>query len=328
MAGNMETPTLVFIPGSWHKPSCYDKTIKPLQDRGIKCLTVTLPSTTGDRNLGLKADVDAARAIITSETTQGHNVIVIAHSYGGMVGNSVIKGLARPKNAPASSTHGKGYVVALILIASGFSITGVAFMAPLGNKPPPYWRRNDQTGMAELISNPHDLFYHDVAKSESDHHVAQLAPQSLKALFEDGEYVYAGWRDVPTWYIGTIEDHGLPILVQRMQVPMVRAQGATVTWRELWTSHSPFISQPNEVVGIILEAVDAVKACTTWGQAIAQAPADLRKIVVPGTRILSPLSWFQYGVPSVFGHLIGGGFVCYRGAKRLWRSVFGGNRVG
>lgn len=32
-----------------------------------------------------------------SELTQGRNAVVVAHSYGGMVGNSAVRGLTQPK---------------------------------------------------------------------------------------------------------------------------------------------------------------------------------------------------------------------------------------
>jgi hypothetical protein len=54
-------PTLVFIPGAWHQPSCYDKVIKLLEEEhNLKCIAITLPSTTGDPNATFKDDLDAA----------------------------------------------------------------------------------------------------------------------------------------------------------------------------------------------------------------------------------------------------------------------------
>lgn len=115
-----------------------------------------------------KEDIDAARDAILAETTQGRDVIVIAHSYGGMVGNSAIKGLTAPSQHETSTTptgtgkglddnysasagtlslHTKtsrspandrqGYVKALTLIASGFTITGLSFMDPFLGLPLP-----------------------------------------------------------------------------------------------------------------------------------------------------------------------------------------------
>ena len=74
-----DLPALVFVPGSWHKPSCYHKVISIFQDRhNIKCVPVELPSTKGNPEATFKDDIDAAVIAIESETSQGRDVIVIA----------------------------------------------------------------------------------------------------------------------------------------------------------------------------------------------------------------------------------------------------------
>jgi hypothetical protein len=78
-----QLPTLVFIPGSWHKPSCYDKVIALLRDEhGVRCEKVTLPSTQDNPEAGIKDDIDAAREVILKEMDAGRDVVVVAHSYG------------------------------------------------------------------------------------------------------------------------------------------------------------------------------------------------------------------------------------------------------
>lgn len=327
-----DTPTLVFVPGAWHKSTCYDKIIKPLQDQhNIKCVSVTLPSTTDNPNATFKDDVDAARNAILSETAEGRDAIVIAHSYGGMVGNSAIKGLTQQKASSTTSSNqssaesqsrspGSGYVKALMLIASGFTITGLSFMDPLFGVPPPSWRVNKETGYAELVVDPHELFYHDVPDDEADYRVSQLTTQSLKALFEGGEYAYAGWQDVPTWYIGTIEDRGLPVVLQRVQVGMARGQGGMVHHRELKSSHSPFLSMPDEVVEIILEAVMAVsgKQAQVAGSAEVSEEKRKRGYEAPTVRLTAPITWLRFGLPFFIGRVVGWGFAGFMGLRRLW----------
>lgn len=322
------SPTLVFIPGSWHRPTCYNKVIKLLQDEHkIKCLTVTLPTTSGDAKATFKDDVDVARKVIISETTEGRDVMVVAHSYGGMVGNSSIKDLT-----PAKETHSdftaptlthpagsSGHVKALILIASGFTWTGWTFMEPLFNIPPPSWKVNKEAGFAELAMSPRELFYHDLPADEAAYWVSQLTPQSLKALFEGGEHSYAGWRDVPTWYIGTTEDRGLPVVLQRVQVGMARAQGAVVHHRELFSSHSPFLSMPGEVTGIIMEAVRAVGGSENARE--SDGAVSRKKYQVPAFRLGSPGSWFKFGIPLLMGHGFGWAFVGMKAMSRLWRRA-------
>ncbi|KAK8000817.1 hypothetical protein PG990_013417 [Apiospora arundinis] len=261
-------PTLVLIPGAWHRATCYDPIIEILQGtHKLRCVAITLPSTTGNPDATFKNDIDVVRKAISKETSQGRDVVVICHSYGGMVGNSAIKGFAKPQDpVPAKSSSGKkdkssrsstGYVVGHILIASGFTITGLAFMDPFFGHPPPYWRINKETGYGELTADTRDLFYHDLPKDEGEYWVSQLTSQSLKSMFEGGEFAYAGWLHVPVWYLGTSEDHALPVVAQRINVGFAREMGGHVEHRELPASHSPFLSLPKETVEILVDAVEA-----------------------------------------------------------------------
>jgi pimeloyl-ACP methyl ester carboxylesterase len=328
--------TLVFVPGSWHKPTCYNKVTKILQEKHkLKCVAITLPSTTGNPAATFKDDIDAAREAISSETNDGRDVVVIAHSYGGMVGNSAIKDYTRPRDAVDSSstplstsapagdtqlsqTPTVGHVIGLILIASGFTLTGLSFMDPFLGHPPPSWRVNKETGYADLVTPARELFYHDLPAEEADYWASQLTPQSLKALFEGGEFSYAGWMDVPAWYIGTVEDRGLPVAAQRMTVGMAREMGCTVVHRELNTSHSPFLSQPEETVGLVLEALEAFTG-TSVEKALTRKGRG-SQVTVPEARLWQPLTWFKFGFPLVVGHIMGRCYLIFRWGRGLWGS--------
>ena len=90
--------------------------------------------------------------------------------------------------------------------------------------------------------------------------------------------------DVPVWYLGTVEDRGLPVVVQRMQVGMAREMGGKVEHRELRTSHSPFLSRPEETTGLVLEAVESF-----MGTSIDNRPkGGVRAVVIsPAPRALA-----------------------------------------
>lgn len=320
------SPTLVFIPGSWHKPTCYNKVINILEkEHKLNCISVTLRSTSGDPQATFKDDLDAARDAISSETNQGRNVIVVAHSYGGIVGNSAIKGFANTNQIQTSTTTSTtgGYVIGLILIASGFTLTGLAFMDPFFGHPPPSWRVNNDTGFAEIVTPPRELFYHDLPAEEAEYWVTQLTTQSLKALFEGGEFTYAGWRDVPAWYIGTVEDRGLPVLAQRMTVGMAREMGGSVEHRELQASHSPFLSQPEATVKIILDAVAAfTKSQHARDESVMNERSNVM-IVVPKVSVWKPLTWLKFGIPLAVGHVMGRCVLLFGTGRWLWKSRFG-----
>ncbi|KAJ5361660.1 alpha/beta-hydrolase [Penicillium brevicompactum] len=314
----MSNPTLIFIHGSWHQPTCYDPIIKLIEtQKNLKCIAITLPSTTGNPSATFKDDLDVAREAISNELDHERNVVVIAHSYGGMVGNSAIKGFTK-----STTTQSKAHVIGLILIASGFTLTGLTFMDPFLGHPPPAWRVNRETGYAELVASPRELFYHDVPDEEAEYWVSQLTSQSLKALFEGGEHTYAGWKDVPSWYIGTTEDRGIPVLAQRMGVGMAREMGGVVEHREMETSHSPFLSQPQATVDIIVEAVEAFTG-SQKSEPLSARRVDVPVPALPRAVLWQPSTWLKFGLPLAFGHVLGRGILVFGWGKRLWRSRFG-----
>jgi len=253
-------PTIVLVAGSWHRSETWDKVDSFLEKDGYKCLPLALKSASSNASATFLDDVTVVRDTIVAETTQGRDVVVVAHSFGGVVGPSAIKGLTRPKG---ESSDGKsGHVIGLVMIATGFMPTGVTFLAAGGGKPPPPWIISPD-GFAELVMDKRDLFYHDLPEEEGNEWVAKLTQQSVKALAEGGEHVYAGWMDVPVWFLATVEDHafaasGLPALdIQKFVVKTAKDAGADVTMREIVSSHSPMLSKPKETAEFILEATAA-----------------------------------------------------------------------
>jgi pimeloyl-ACP methyl ester carboxylesterase len=113
-------------------------------------------------------------------------------------------------------------------------------------------------GTARLIVDTRDLFYHDLPEEEGKAWVDKLAPHSLKSLAEGGEYAYAGWKDVPCWYLLATEDHSLPEEVGEMFVKGAEDAGADVTMRKIAASHSPMLSQPQKTAEFMLEAAAAL----------------------------------------------------------------------
>ncbi|CAG8972132.1 hypothetical protein HYALB_00008137 [Hymenoscyphus albidus] len=249
-------PTIVFIHGSWHNPSTWDKVAPPLEAQGYKCVLVSLPSgsPTTTASTTFLDDLTAARNAIISETTQGRDVVVVVHSYGGIVGASAIKDLAKPKEITPENKS--GHVIGLALIATGFAATGMSFLDPMGGTPPPFFTL-DPSGFAVLAVDPREFFYHDLSDEEAKYRVGKLGKQAFAALKDGGEHVYSGWKDVPCWFLATVEDRGLPIEMQRMLVGMARSEGADIVLREVQSSHSPFFSRSEETVEFLVDAVTA-----------------------------------------------------------------------
>lgn len=74
-----------------------------------------------DRETTFKDDIDATLEAITSKTSQGRDVVVLAHSFRDMVGHSALQGLCRSKGAEGVYVDKTGGVLGLVLIASGIT---------------------------------------------------------------------------------------------------------------------------------------------------------------------------------------------------------------
>ena len=253
-------PTIIFVPGAWHAVETWSRLTTLLEKQHqYKCISLSLPSTKSDPAATLKDDIDATRNLIQAETTHGHDVVVVMHSYGGIPGQSAIKGFTPPKSHDTSvgstTTSKSGHVLGLIIIASGFVVPAKSFLDAMGGTPPPTWKLNYYTGFADIVGDPREMFYHDLPEKEGKEWAGKLTKHSLKTLTEGGEHTYAGWMDVPAWYIATTQDKSLPIEAQRMFVQMAKDAGGDVTLREIESSHSPMLSRHEETTAIIVEAV-------------------------------------------------------------------------
>ena len=99
---------------------------------------------------------------------------------------------------------------------------------------------------------------------------------------------------------------------------MAREMGCNVVHRELRTSHSPFLSQPEETAGIVLEAVRAFV-----GMSVETRPTVSERgneISIPAAKLWQPITWYRFGLPLVFGHILGRCVLAFGWGRRLWKS--------
>jgi pimeloyl-ACP methyl ester carboxylesterase len=248
--------SFVFVPGAWHLASVWNKVTTILEAQGRTCVAVTLPSTTGDPSMGLEEDVKAVQDAAKAEFARGHNVVLVVHSYGGHVGGSAIKTLARDGTAEQgrSTPSDRRHIIGLAMIATGFPRTGVAFLDGFGGSPPPLWYLDRQTGFVSIVVDPRDMMYHDLSQEEGALWVSRLTKHTIKSLEEGAEHVYSGWRDVPCWYLVAAEDHALPPDMQRLFIKTAQNDGGDITVREVQSSHSPMLSQPRATAEFLQEA--------------------------------------------------------------------------
>lgn len=112
----MSKPVIVIVPGAWHRPKHYQRINDGLQKFQYEAVGVTLPSVDSKPPLtSWDKDAEAAREVILKSLDAGKDVIVIAHSYGGVVMSEAVKGLG--KNAREEQGLGAGVVRLIYMCA-------------------------------------------------------------------------------------------------------------------------------------------------------------------------------------------------------------------
>lgn len=230
-------PVIVLVPGAWHPPAAFDPVTKLLDAAGYETKGVTLASVGAAEPLtDFQPDVDAIQAVIKPVVDEGKDVLLVVHSYGGMVGSEAVRGLDK---ASREKEDKKGGISHMYFCCAFALPEGVSLMNALQDKPLPWFKIAEDEKTLDPAT-PIETFYNDVENPEK--YVAMLKPHSYRTMFS--KMTYPGWKYVPCTYLFCEKDMAIPLEAQK---GMVESSG--VTWRTetVDASHSPFLSVPDKV---------------------------------------------------------------------------------
>ena len=240
-------PAVVIVPGAFYEPWHYRLLHTGLEQAGYNVTTVTLPSTGGDKaQPNADADIAATASAIKSYISAGQDVVVAMHSYGGFVGNCAPKGLL-----PADTENGKG-VVGMVHICAGAPLEGMSMMDATGGTNFP-WAiligddPKPNTGIFMFCKDPGDLFFHDCEPEVREEAVQRLRYWSEGCMWSKA--TFAAQTHVESHFLMCTEDHGMPPAMQEMITQMPGGKWKFV--EKIATSHSPFLSRPEETVRFV-----------------------------------------------------------------------------
>lgn len=222
---------IVLVHGAFADGSSWAKVIPMLQAKGYNVIAVQNPLTS------FKDDVDAAKRAIAQADGP---VLLVAHSYGGMVISEAGKD---PKVA------GLLYVAALVP-EEGQNVIDVNAAMPT-------------TGVEKLFQLSADGFL-TLPMNGIDQHFAQdVSPEERKVIYAtQGGWsasatqvkVYSpAWKSKPSWYIVAAQDGMINPDLERFKAKLIKA-----TTLELTSSHVPMVSQPKKVADFITSAAEAL----------------------------------------------------------------------
>jgi pimeloyl-ACP methyl ester carboxylesterase len=157
--------------------------------------------------------------------------VVLGHSYGGAVITEAV-------------TADSG-VTQLIYLCAFLLDEGESLLGAVGGAPPPWW---DIRGDHVLPKTPAEVLYNDVSPELTARSVPRILPQALTAF--EQPLTNAAWKAVPSTYVICEQDEAIPPFAQEAM-----AQRAGEVLR-MDTGHSPFLSKPQELAGLLRPILD------------------------------------------------------------------------
>ena len=216
---------VLLVPGSWHGAWCYDAVAERLADLWV--VAIDLPSNDGAA--GLADDAAAVRAALDGI---GEPAVVVGHSYGGI--------------AVSEGAAGSPHAAALVYLCAFMLEPGQALLDAMRHELPP-WIALDEAAGSHLAQDTERSLYGDCPAEVARTAAERLTRQSVAAIATP--QTAAAWQELPSTYVICEQDRAVPPPAQEAM-----ASRATTVER-LPSSHSPFLSRPDDVAAIVRRAL-------------------------------------------------------------------------
>jgi pimeloyl-ACP methyl ester carboxylesterase len=232
-----QKPTVVLVHGAFAESASWNGVIEILQARQVDVVAAANPLRS------LAGDAAYVRDVIAGV---GRPVVLVAHSYGGMVitqaasDNDNVIGLVYA--CAFAPDHGE----------NAFQLSTMFPGSTLGDALNAY---QVSTGGNDLAIRPdvfHQQFAADVPAAQAALMAATQRPATEAALTDGLPTTTPAWRTIPSWFVFGDQDQNIPAALHRFMEDRANAKGT----REIaGASHAISVSNPDAVAASILDAV-------------------------------------------------------------------------
>lgn len=131
-------PVFVIVPGAWHLPETFEPTTKILAEKGYESKGVELVSTYDTGIQDFDPDVQRIRTAVQELLDDGKDVVLVMHSYGGVVGSEAAKYFLGDNENEGKKTRGK--ITRMVWVCAFVLPVGTSLMDGLGGNDLPWFK--------------------------------------------------------------------------------------------------------------------------------------------------------------------------------------------
>ena len=277
-------PTFVFVHGAWHGGWCWAEVVRLLAQQGYGSVAVDLPGhgvtarmpvsyTSKPQDLAALATELSPLAALTVTDYRDHTlkiirglvaggsgpVILVGHSLGGATLTAVAE-------ADPSVLRKLVYLTAFVPVNSTvehyfqqpeFATSEVPGLFVADPTVVAAARCNPDSTDAGYVAKLKSAFYGDMSDAAFAAAANLLTPDEPAGLFGPVTVTAQRWGTVPRAYIRCTNDHAIPLASQDKMISQADAftPGNVFVQKTLTTSHSPFISAPADLAGMLASLV-------------------------------------------------------------------------
>ena len=132
------SPIIVIVPGAFGTPSGFDKLQPFFKEAGLSTYPGAYPSCDPPNPAEATCQNDIAslrEKVLLPLIQKGELIVVVAHSYGGVVAGAAAKGLDRETRKAQDQAGG---IIGLIYVAGNITLEGEPLLKAVGGAYPPF----------------------------------------------------------------------------------------------------------------------------------------------------------------------------------------------
>lgn len=246
---SLTKPTIVLLQGTFQPPGVYHNFAKLIESRGFSVVQPSYPSLTGqdEPDFATKTLADDVQVVETAIKDlvdgEGKTVLVVMHSYGGLVGAEAV-----PETLTLKSRKERGLpggVASLFYFAAFVMPMGQSIATAVGDSPD-----HDHWDGRFKMRDPLSTMYNDLPAEEAAYWSDRVIPQSNAV--KDTVVNVCAYTYLPSTYVVCTEDKAVPSQVQEM---FAQLAGAKV--KKINSGHSAMLTKPDELIALVEEAAAA-----------------------------------------------------------------------